>query len=170
MPDTPLGITYPASTDHTRLWEHFQDLAQDVDGLLARKGWIAEDTRNTASPNVTTVETVIQSVTFDAVAGVRYKVTAVQSFQSTGGGDSAVARLRWAAGLTVTSGGTLFDAKIVPSYTATLGFLTTLLGSFVAAATGKITVGVTLIRNTGTNTWSSFGNASQLNKIMVEGA
>jgi hypothetical protein len=34
MPDTPLGITYPASTDHTRLWEHFQALAEDVDGLF----------------------------------------------------------------------------------------------------------------------------------------
>ncbi|MDW3849649.1 hypothetical protein NMK34_23835 [Micromonospora sp. BRA006-A] len=170
MPDTSLGITYPASTDHTRIWEHFQTLAQDVDDLLSRKGFVAESIRNTASPNVTGTETVIQSVTFDAIVGVRYKAAAVQSFQSTGSGDSAVARLRWAAGISVTSGGAQIDSKIVPSYAANLGFVTPMGGFFVAAATGKITVGVTVVRNTGTNTWSSFGNASQLNTISVEGA
>lgn len=34
MPDTSLGITYPASTDHDRIWEHFQTVALDVDALL----------------------------------------------------------------------------------------------------------------------------------------
>lgn len=34
MPDTSMGITYPASTAHTRLWEHFQELASDLNGLL----------------------------------------------------------------------------------------------------------------------------------------
>ena len=34
MPTTPLGITYPASTDHNRLWEHFQTLANKVDALM----------------------------------------------------------------------------------------------------------------------------------------
>lgn len=37
MPDTSLGITYPASTDHTRLWEHMQALADDVNALLLRR-------------------------------------------------------------------------------------------------------------------------------------
>lgn len=31
---TPLGITYPEAGDHTRLWEHLQTLAEDVDDLL----------------------------------------------------------------------------------------------------------------------------------------
>ncbi|MCT2281552.1 hypothetical protein M3G91_28510 [Micromonospora chalcea] len=35
MPTTPLGIEYPSSVAHTRLWEHFQTLAEDVDELLA---------------------------------------------------------------------------------------------------------------------------------------
>lgn len=34
MPNTSLGITYPASTDHDRIWEHIQEVASDVDGLL----------------------------------------------------------------------------------------------------------------------------------------
>lgn len=34
MPNTPLGITYPDKDAHTRLWEHFQQMAEDVEGLL----------------------------------------------------------------------------------------------------------------------------------------
>ncbi|WP_435589814.1 hypothetical protein [Micromonospora aurantiaca (nom. illeg.)] len=169
MPTTPLGIRYPASTAHTRTWEHWQGLAEDVDAILARKGYIADNARSVTSANVTTVETVIQSLTFDAVVGVRYKITGAQSLQSNGAQDSAVMRLRWAAGDVVTAGGTQIDAKIVPSYTANLGFLVVLGGVLVAAATGQITVGVTVIRNTGINTWSSFGNANQLNTLLVEG-
>jgi hypothetical protein len=31
---TSLGLTYPLSSDHTRLWEHIQQLAADADALL----------------------------------------------------------------------------------------------------------------------------------------
>jgi hypothetical protein len=34
MPTTPLGLVYPASGEHTRVWEHLQTLAVGVDGLL----------------------------------------------------------------------------------------------------------------------------------------
>jgi hypothetical protein len=34
MPTTPRGIEYPDSSGHTRLWEHLQTLAEDVDGLV----------------------------------------------------------------------------------------------------------------------------------------
>jgi len=43
MPDTSLGITYPASTEHTRLWGHLQVLAEDVDALV-----VADRTRRDA--------------------------------------------------------------------------------------------------------------------------
>lgn len=35
MPDTSLGITYPASGSNVELWTHFQTLAEDVNTLLA---------------------------------------------------------------------------------------------------------------------------------------
>lgn len=35
MPDTGLGLTYPASTAHTRLWEHFQTLAETADEAIS---------------------------------------------------------------------------------------------------------------------------------------
>jgi hypothetical protein len=31
MPTTPGGIVYPNSSDHTRIWEHLQDLAESID-------------------------------------------------------------------------------------------------------------------------------------------
>jgi len=34
MATTPLGLPYPTSGDHTRLWEHLQNLADTVDALL----------------------------------------------------------------------------------------------------------------------------------------
>lgn len=36
---TPLGLTYPEAGDHTRMWEHFQTLAEDADGLLTPETW-----------------------------------------------------------------------------------------------------------------------------------
>jgi len=48
MPTTPRGIEYPASTAHTRLWEHFQTLADDVDGLLGLT--VCTSTTRPASP------------------------------------------------------------------------------------------------------------------------
>jgi len=35
MPDTSLGYTYPASTDHDRIWEHFEELATDINNDVA---------------------------------------------------------------------------------------------------------------------------------------
>ncbi len=34
MAETPLGIFYPESGGHTRLWEYYQQQATDVDGLM----------------------------------------------------------------------------------------------------------------------------------------
>lgn len=36
MPTTPRGLTYPDSAGHTRLWEHLQTLAGDVEDALNR--------------------------------------------------------------------------------------------------------------------------------------
>lgn len=169
MPDTPLGITYPASTDHTRMWEHFQTLAVDVDTLLGRKGYIADGTRNTTSASITSTETVIQSLTFTAVAGVRYKIIAVQGAQADAAPGSVIMRTRWAAGASVTSAGTLITSVIPPANSANVGTITTSVGTFVPGINGSVTVGVTLQRNTGTGNWVSFGSATMINTILIEG-
>lgn len=168
MPDTSLGITYPASTDHARVWEHFQALAQDVDTLLGRKGYVGESTRSTASSSFTTTETVIQSVTFTAVAGVRYKIMAVQSVQSTVAADLIQARLRWSAGSSLSTAGTEITTLLINQDVAGKGIIVTLLAT-VTGLSGEVTVGVTAVRAAGTGTCSSFGNSQQENIVLVEG-
>jgi hypothetical protein len=45
MPTTPRGLTYPDDSGHVRMWEHIQQLAEDVDdefdALLTDTGWTA---------------------------------------------------------------------------------------------------------------------------------
>ncbi|MEW2250385.1 hypothetical protein AB0907_23950 [Streptomyces sp. NPDC006975] len=50
---TPKGIRFPESTDHTRLWEHFQNLATDVDGLITIGSAEAEDTASRTTTSTT---------------------------------------------------------------------------------------------------------------------
>ena len=49
MAETPLGLVYPESGDHTRLWEHFQALADSVDGLITARFQVVEATATWAS-------------------------------------------------------------------------------------------------------------------------
>ncbi|MEH0547279.1 hypothetical protein QA802_30600 [Streptomyces sp. B21-105] len=50
---TAKGITYPESTDNTRLWEHIQTLAEDVDGLITVNSNEAEDTASRTTTSTT---------------------------------------------------------------------------------------------------------------------
>ena len=52
---TAKGITYPESTDHTRTWEHWQTMAEDVNDLITVAHGEAEDTtsRTTTSTSYT---------------------------------------------------------------------------------------------------------------------
>lgn len=53
MGTTGLGIVYPDNGDHTRLWEHFETLADDVDGLIDTD----RDARDAATSSYTPVIT-----------------------------------------------------------------------------------------------------------------
>jgi hypothetical protein len=44
MPETASGFVYPASTDHVRLWEHFQNLADSVDSVVGALGTVTSFT------------------------------------------------------------------------------------------------------------------------------
>lgn len=142
---------------------YWSDLA-----AIARKGYVAHNERTAASPAFTTVELVVQSLTFDAIAGQRYKVTADQGCQSTVAGDNPQVRLRWATGPAVTTAGTEFMSKLPSLPIINEGELFTLTGWFTAPITGDITVGVTMIRSLGTGTLTSFASALQVCTLYVE--
>ena len=43
MPTTSKGLPYPSSSDHTRLWEHFQALAEALDAMIPYRVWTSDD-------------------------------------------------------------------------------------------------------------------------------
>lgn len=135
---------------------------------LARKGYVLHGERTAASGTFTTVETIVQTLTFPGIAGQRYKITAEQSVQSTVANDVAQCRLRWATGASVTTAGTAVASKFPTCITAALGNLFVIIGYVVPATTDDVTVGVTLVRGLGTGTLSSFGSAAQVNTIHAE--
>lgn len=131
-------------------------------------GWVGESTRSSAvnlgSPNT---ETVLQSLTFTADSAARYKITAVQSVQSSVAADLMQLRLRWQAGAAVTSAGTEVLTQLINQDIAGKGQIITSVIT-VTGLSGQVTVGVTAVRAGGTGAISSFGNVQQTNTLLVE--
>lgn len=133
------------------------------------RGFVAKSIRNTPSANFTTTEVIVQSVTFTAEAGAHYKVTAVQSIQSTVANDVGSVRLRWRNATTLTPGNSTIITQNIPAIPSIgRGVITVCIGE-VSAVSGSVTVAVGMARDTGSGTLSSFGEADrQENLLLVE--
>jgi hypothetical protein len=115
MPQTTnFAITYPDSGDHVRLWEHLQQLAEDVDGALeeVRTGIMADPITNAGAgtPTSSTTEVrdaVLGDYVFTAVAGRRYQVVLTGGMSSSVANDVYEVNVRDGGGSTPTSGSTL---------------------------------------------------------------
>lgn len=140
-------------------------------GSSTAPGWVAESTRTSQVPSsgsITTTETVIQSLTFTAVAAARYKIVAVQSFQSTVTGDVMRARIRYQSGSSLTTAGTELISVLPVAHTASKGIINTIVAPTLTGISGTYTVGVTLVRDSGTGNLVSYGDVKQTDLIMVE--
>lgn len=170
MPETARGVFYPLSSAAVRIWEILQTVAESVDDAIDEASiFVAEDERTTSSATVTTTETVIQSCTFtSASTTARYRVTAIQSVQSTVLDDVIQVRLRWANSGSVTTAGTQIFSVFPNADRAAKGAIVPLVKSFVPGVTGTVTVGVTIVRSIGTGNISSFASAAQINSILIE--
>lgn len=170
MPTTARGIWYPESSNNLRIWEILDAMAESIDEAIDKSSiYVGEDERTTSSAAVTTTETVIQSCTFtSASTTARYRVTAIQSVQSTVLDDVIQVRLRWAAAGSVTTAGAQIFSTFPNADRAGKGVIVPLVKSFVPAVAGQVTVGVTIVRSIGTGSISSFGSAAQINSILVE--
>lgn len=134
-------------------------------------GAAAESIRTTASVGITTTETVIQSVTFNAISGASYMVSAVQHYQSSVLNDTVRIRLRWAAGASVTAAGAQLLTVLPNCDIAAKGQPITLHKLLTPGVTGQVTVGVTMVRDGGTGTITSSGQADRIeNTLTVVGA
>lgn len=132
-------------------------------------GAATESVRTSFVSGITT-EQVIQSVTFDAVSGAGYMIYACQHYQSSVVNDIMRIRLRYASGLSVTTGGTQLHMLNPNCDAINRGQPITFAKLFVAPSTGKYTIGVTMER-VGTGTGQSYGEPTQaINTITVVGA
>ncbi len=134
---------------------------------LAQRGAIVADgMRDTAVTGITTTETVIQFVTFDAVSGVRYELSGVQAVAGSATG-LTIMRLRWQSGGSLTTSGTQFGSLGPPTPTANQSYSQPINGIFTSSVTGQISVGVALVRDGGSATLQSFGSINQTNTLIV---
>lgn len=141
-------------------------------GVLAGQSW--ESIRTTTSPTVQgTTEVVIQTLTFPAISGTPYMVTAMQNIQSSALNDLVRMRLKWQAGSTFTAAGSTKLLTTLPSTggVANRGMAVTLNKVFTPNVSGNVTVGITFQREAGTADVISFGQVDRSeNSIIVAGA
>lgn len=140
-------------------------------GAVCGLSW--ESIRDTTSPNITNqTETIIQTLTFPAVAGCEYLVNVIQNYQSNLANDLTRVRLRWQVGNTLTIGGNRLFTTLPNADIAGRGQTITITKKFFPNVTGNVTVGVTFQRESATAaTVISFGQTDRAeNIILVAGA
>ena len=126
------------------------------------KGYVTDLTRVVNSANVTTTETVLDFVTFTAVTGAFYKLTWNGNARSSIANDVALVRFRYQAGAALTTAGTQFYITQIsfPTALANNGPSFNFCKVISGIAAGQTSIGVTIIRSSGSGTISSLGSGT----------
>lgn len=165
MPDTALGITYPASTGHARIWEHLQALAEDVDALLTKPptGSASSTTTQTTTSTSETVSLTISNMLFKS--GWAYRASIRTAVYGTTGA-LAFFRLR----KTNASGTDYGELGRVACEGTVTGSAAMANGSLilVRSAGTDLTTNVALTTSTNTGTINLFASASSPRYLLIE--
>jgi hypothetical protein len=139
------------------------DWFDDITVVAANLGWVAEtiQTANITSPAAGGAETfgATGMITANLLIGARYEVAYCGGYSGTAG-EAAWVRLRVKAGATVDSAGTLIPGCMLTMNATATGavYPVSLAGTFVAAATGQYTVGVSVDRWSGAADFKLFSD------------
>jgi hypothetical protein len=167
MPNTTRGYTYPDSSGSDRIWEHFQELATDIDtdvGTLVAKymtGFVTPATADGTS--YTTAETLFMSITCALITGVVYAVEADIAISTTLANDIDFPRVRED---TIT-GNTLQAKNLIMTTVAGSGYPISLYAEYTAVATANKTFVVTGNRIVGTGAHQMRAAATSPNWLRV---
>jgi hypothetical protein len=130
--------------------------------------FIGNVTRTANSSAITTTETVVDSVTFTAVAGRRYRVTWMTSVQGSAASNNIELRLRYAAGASVTSSGTLIGGAFHTTSASGLNIPVCLSRTVTGIAAGQTTIGALMIVTLGAGSATSVAGANYATELCVE--
>jgi hypothetical protein len=146
-------------------WGHsvFTDLTN-----LDRRGFVSDTLNNSTAATSTGTETVVQSITFTAVLGLRYRALWSAEFESTVAADLCTMRLRWKNTAIADTTGTAFRTNNKEAGQASKPDMFILHGTFNTQVAGNLTVVATLQRFSGTGTCKIDGGAIQEQYMYVE--
>ena len=145
MATTSKGLRYPLSSDHTRLWEHFEALAADVD--LRYPQTFDSDGGFPVAVSGVTVESVLDRYTITAVPWARRFTLQghVWTFSTQTGQEQDVL---WYAGGTVIG-------RARGNYVATIPITLAATGQHDLAANTAVVFEMRIARASGTGTMST---------------
>lgn len=130
--------------------------------------YIGNTTRTANSSAITSTETVVDSVTFTAVAGRRYRVTWMTSVQGSASANNIELRLRYAAGASVSSAGTIIGGAFHTTNGSGLNVPVCLSRTISGIAAGQTTVGALMIVTLGAGSATSVAAANYPTELCVE--
>lgn len=144
-------------------------IAQVKTDLAITNGYMGQDVvTGAAVTSSSTTEQLINSVTFTAVAGRRYRFVWSSSMGGTVVNDLVQFRVRWATGATVTSAGTLVHSRFMRILVANTAHLGQLQRSISGLTAGQVTLGVFGFRSAGTGTITWDGSTDSERVLLVE--
>jgi len=131
-------------------------------------GYVDETTRTSSVGPFTNTETLLDQITFSAVAGARYKLTWDGTVQSSVANDLVALRPRWKAGATLDSAGTLFTEREVNIDIAARGMGRTVVATVTGITAGQASIGILAVRTGGTGNITAFGDATRKVTTLLE--
>lgn len=168
MPDTSLGITYPASTDSVQIWTHLQTLADDVNTLITadRARLTAIEASLVDAVNVTT-NPIIAAAAFSSetdvprlalsgtvVAGSAYAFVGQLLYSFTNTDTEADLRIRHT---TAVSGTLIGRTRLSKVPTSGFGMHVSWWVPWIATSSGAMNFYISVKRSTGTGNVSLDG-------------
>lgn len=132
-------------------------------------GYVAGITPRTAnSAGILATETVIDTFTFTAVAGRRYRAVWDGVVSNNAATNNVEMHLRYAAGASVTNTGTLIAGKLHTSPAANINMPTTITLPYSGFPAGQVTIGFFLVTSFGSGTSTAVAGVNYPTNFWIE--
>lgn len=132
------------------------------------RGFVGVSRATSNSGAIGTTETVTDTITFTAVAGRRYKLTADFAYDGSSAGDQYYLRMRYAAGASLTSAGTQFGIREFAVPVTGIRVPLVMHETVTGIAAGQTTIGISLVRASGAGTITREGAVDNVAVLTLE--